>query len=98
MLRFEFYSFHVAPASSEMNRPPFSFSTSAYTRVGSAEDTATPILPSMPDGSPRARVMSVHASPPSVDFHRLEPGPPLDICHSFRYASHSAAYITFGFF
>ena len=41
-------------------------------------------------------MISVHVSPPSVDLNRPLPGPPLDICHSLRYASHSAAYMTFG--
>src|SRR5258705_4131948 len=52
--------------------------------------------PMTPDGSPVARVISVHVSPPSVDLKRPEPGPPLDIVYSFRKASHSAAYITLG--
>ena len=87
----------MAPASLERNKPPFSFSTSAYTRFGSAPLTATPIRPIIPDGSPGLRVISVHVSPPSVDLKSPEPGPPLDIVYSFRNASHSAAYITFGF-
>src|SRR5690348_13925017 len=98
MLRFSLTLVHVAPASSERNRPPFSFSISAYTRSGFAGDTATPIFPTMPVGRPLARVMSVQVSPPSVDLNSPLPGPPLDICHSLRYASHIVAYITFGSF
>src|SRR6266581_2954034 len=97
MLRLPFASAHVAPASSERNKPPFSFSTMAYTRFGSAPETATPILPSSPAGNPEFRVSSVQFSPPSVDLKRPLPGPPLDIWYSLRYASQSAAYITFGF-
>src|SRR3954463_5560519 len=96
MARFEFTSVHVAPASSERNRPPFSFSTSAYTRFGFASLTLTPMRPMVPDGSPEFLVISVHVSPPSVDLKRPEPEPPLDIVYSLRYASHSAAYMTFG--
>src|SRR5437870_673214 len=70
---------------------------SAYTRFGSAPDTATPIFPSSPAGRPGARVISFHVSPPSVDLYKPLPGPPLDIVYSVRNASHSAAYITFGF-
>src|SRR6266705_4163720 len=55
------------------------------------------ILPTSPCGSPGLRVISRHVSPPSVDLYRPLPGPPLDIWYSTRYASHSAANITFGF-
>src|SRR3954470_473753 len=65
-------------------------------RLESAPDTATPILPTRPDGSPGLRVISVQCSPPSVDLNRPLPGPPLDIWYSTRYASHSAARSTFG--
>src|SRR5438105_9614853 len=97
MLRPALTSVHVAPASSERNRPPFSFSTNAYTRLGSAPLTATPMRPINPDGNPGLRVISVHVSPPSVDLKSPDPGPPLDIVYSLRNASHSAAYITSGF-
>src|SRR5688572_33302111 len=90
-------SIHVAPASSELKSPPFSFSTSAYTRLGSAPETSTPMRPTTPAGIPGRRVISVHDSPPSVDLYKPLPGPPLSILYSFRYASHSAAYSTFGF-
>jgi hypothetical protein len=49
----------VAPASSDTNTPPFSFSTIAYTRPESAPETATPILPMIPSGIPGLRVISV---------------------------------------
>src|SRR4051812_31210367 len=97
MLRLLLASVHVAPASSDLNSPPFSFSTSAYTRFGSAPETATPIRPTTPLGSPWLRVISCHVSPPSVDLNSPEPGPPDDIWYSTRYASQSAAYRTFGF-
>src|SRR5215813_5907952 len=54
------------------------------------------ILPTTPCGSPGLRVISRHVSPPSVDLKRPLPGPPLDIWYSIRYASQSAANITFG--
>src|SRR4051812_16428050 len=97
MERLELTSVHVAPALSELNNPPSRFSTSAYTRFGSAGDTATPILPFMPLGRPVLRVISVHVSPPSVDLKRPEPGPPEDIVHSVRYASQRDAYMMSGF-
>src|SRR6266576_877023 len=96
MARRSLTSAHVAPASSLRYRPPFSFSTSAYTRFGFAPDTATPILPTIPRGRPGLRVISVHVSPPSVLLNRPLPGPPDDIWYSVRYASHSAAYMTLG--
>jgi hypothetical protein len=46
-------------------------------RLESAE-TATPILPSMPEGRPGLRVMSFQVSPPSVDLKSLLAGPPLE--------------------
>ena len=49
-----------------------------------------------PAGRPGLRVISVQVSPPSVLLNKPLPGPPLDIWYSLRYASHSAAYITFG--
>src|SRR5215510_11490182 len=98
MLRLLLLSAHVAPASLDANNPPFSFSTSAYTRLESAPDTETPILPMVPAGKPGLRVISVHVSPPSVDLNNPLPGPPLDIWYSTRYASQSAANITLGFF
>src|SRR4051812_47194218 len=69
---------------------------SAHTRRGFAGDTVTPMRPTTPPGMPVVRVSSVHVSPPSTDLNSPLPGPPLDIPHSTRYASHSAAYITFG--
>src|SRR3982751_1337746 len=96
MFRPSFTSVHVAPASSELNRPPFCDSTSAYTRFESAPETATPILPTTPDGRPGLRVISVHVSPASVDLYNPLPGPPLDIWYSTRYASHNAANMTVG--
>src|SRR5205814_6209433 len=61
-------------------------------------EIVTPIRPMTPFGSPGLRVSSVHVSPPSVDLKRPLPGPPLDICHDTRYASHIAAYRMFGLF
>ncbi len=72
-------SVQVAPASSLLNRPPLSFSISAYTRFELADVTATPMRPTRPLGSPGLRVISVHVSPPSVLLNRPLPGPPLDI-------------------
>src|SRR5437773_8491557 len=67
-------------------------------RLPSAPDTVTPMRPMTPAGRPGLRVISVQVSPPSVDLNSPLPGPPLDICHDTRYASQSAAYITFGLF
>ena len=91
MSRLSFTSAHVAPASSERKSPPFSFSTSAYTRLELAPLTATPMRPTSPAGIPVLRVISLHVSPPSVLLNRPLPGPPLDIWYSLRYASHSDA-------
>jgi hypothetical protein len=60
-------------------------------RFESPPDTSMPMRPTTPDGRPGLRVSSVQVSPPSVDLYRPLPGPPLDICHETRYASHSAA-------
>src|SRR5205809_6006132 len=97
MERLEFTSVQVPPASSLLNSPPFSFSTSAYTRFGFAALVASPMRPIMPFGSPGACVISVQFWPPSVDLNNPEPGPPLDIVYSLRNASHNAAYMTLGF-
>src|SRR5687767_14676643 len=97
MFRPPLTSVHVAPASLELNSPPLSCSTSAYTRFGSAPDTDTPIRPITPRGRLAFRVSSCQVSPPSVDLNSPLPGPPLDIWYSTRYASHIAAYSTFGF-
>src|SRR5262245_64890426 len=97
MLRLLLTRDQVAPASVELNRPPFSFSIRAYTRFGSAPDTEMPMRPMAPRGIPGLCVISVQFSPPSVDLNSPLPGPPLDIVYSLRYASHIAAYITFGF-
>src|SRR5207237_7498275 len=67
---------HVAPPSFERTRPPESASTSAHTRSWLTGETARPILPMIPCGSPRLRVISFHVSPPSVDFQIPLPGPP----------------------
>ena len=57
----------LAPASSERKTPPESCSTIAHTRLGLAGETASPILPITPDGSPRAVPVSlVQVAPPSV--------------------------------
>src|SRR6185437_552393 len=97
-LRSSLVRFHVAPASSERYTPPFDASTIAYTRLGSAGDTDTPIRPITPVGNPALRVISVQWSPPSVVLKSPLPGPPLDICHDVLYACHSAAYRTSGWF
>src|SRR3954469_1799941 len=52
----------------------------------------------MPAGKPGLRVISVQCSPPSVDLYRPDPGPPDDISHSLRCASHIAAYMMSGLF
>src|SRR5436853_3322703 len=65
-------------------------------RLLSAPETLRPTLPQMPGGRPWFLVISVQCSPPSVDLNRPLPGPPLDMPHSLRYASQSAAYITSG--
>src|SRR5213076_149771 len=67
-------------------------------RFESPPETLTPIRPTIPEGKPLFRVISVQVSPPSVDLKRPLPTPPLDICHDTRYASHIAAYRMFGLF
>ena len=42
------------------------------------------------------REMSVHVSPPSVDFHSPESGPPLVMLHGVRRACHTAANMVRG--
>src|SRR5688572_25560576 len=97
MLRLPLTSVHVLPPLSELYKPPFSFSISAYTRFGSAPETSTPMRPTTPAGRPGRRVISVQVSPPSVDLNSPLPGPPLDIVYSLRKASQSAAYRMLGF-
>jgi hypothetical protein len=82
---------HVAPPFSERKTPPSSASTMAHTRSGLAADAVTPILPTMPRGSPALRVMSVHVSPPSVDLKRPLDGPPLSKAQGRRTTCQSAA-------
>ena len=91
-------SFHVAPASSDTEEPAVLVLDQRVdaVRVG-AGDGRRRSCRSTPAGRPGLRVISVHVSPPSVDLNRPLPGPPLDIWYSTRYASHSAANITFGF-
>ncbi len=69
----------------------------AHTRSGSAGDTAIPILPIVPLGSPSLRVISVQLSPPSVDLNMPLPGPPLSSAYGMRRTCHRAAYSTRGF-
>src|SRR5512146_3504999 len=59
-------------------------------------DTATPMRPITPPGSPLLRVRSVHVSPPSVDLNRPLQRPPLVNPHGVRCACHKAAYRTRG--
>ncbi len=62
-------------------------STSAQTRPDLAGETASPILPKMPSwGRPLLRVMSVHVSPPSIDFQMPLSGPPLESSQKLRWA------------
>src|SRR5437899_6040353 len=87
---------HVAPPSSERYTPPASASISAHTRAGFAGETASPMLPSTPGGSPGLCVSSVQCSPPSVDLKIPPPGPPDTSCHGLRCACQKAAYRTSG--
>src|SRR5215216_1119510 len=52
--------------------------------------------PRTPRGSPGLREISVHVSPPSVDFHSDESGPPLAMPHGERRACQIAAKSTRG--
>ena len=57
----------------------------AHTRLGFAGDTVTPIRPQTPLGRP-SPVSFVQLSPPSTDFQRLLPGPPLSRLQGVRSA------------
>src|SRR5436190_20017478 len=54
-----------------------------------------PMSPQMPAGRPGLRVISVQLSPPSVDFHIPEFGPPEFSSHGLRYTCQNPAYSTF---
>ncbi len=70
---------------------------SAQTRCGAAGDSATPIFPITPSwGNPSLRVISSHVSPKSTLLNNPLPGPPDDMPHVLRHASHNVAYITAG--
>src|ERR1035437_11178282 len=66
----------------------------AQTRFGFTGETATPMLPSVPVGSPGLRLMFVQFSPASVDLNNPLPAPPDTSFHGVRYACHTAAYKT----
>src|SRR5207237_1270849 len=72
-------------------------STLAYTRREFAGETATPILPNAVLGSPGFALMSVHVSPPSLDFHSPLFPPPAVIPHGKRWMRHIAANRMRGF-
>jgi hypothetical protein len=93
----EFTYFHVAPPSSERYTPPESASISAHTRADLAGETAMPMLPHNPAGSPGFLVSSVQCSPASVDLNSPLPAPPDASVHGRRTACHSPAYSTSGF-
>ena len=61
--------------------PPGSASIMAKTRSGLARETSIDVFP-MTSGSPA--LISDHVSPPSVDFQKPLPGPPLTTCHGRR--------------
>src|SRR5713226_4398099 len=92
--------FHVAPASSDRNSPPFfSFaSTITYTRCPWFPGaTATPSRPQSPSGSP-CPVICVQVIPSSDDLYSPLPGPyAVPFCPGFRMPCHSVAYTTRGF-
>ena len=60
----------------------------------SAGETAMPILPMSPLGSPV--VARRHVRPPSVDLWIPDPGPPASSAHTLRRLSYVAAYMTSG--
>src|SRR5262245_23018301 len=68
----------------------------AHTRLGFAGETVTPMRPQTPLGSP-SPVSFVQLSPPSTDFQRLPPGPPLSRLHGVRNACQKPAKSTRGF-
>src|ERR1041385_1413604 len=65
------------PPLSDRKTPPSDASTRAQARSGLAGETAMPIRPSTPFGSPGACEMSDQVSPPSVDLKMPLPVPPL---------------------
>src|SRR5688572_33044952 len=89
--RESFSRIHDGPPLSERKTPHSSASTMAHTRTGLAAETVTPILPTIPRGSPALRVMSVHVSPPSVDLKSPLVGPPLSKAQGRRTTCQSEA-------
>src|SRR5437899_3018526 len=69
----------------------------AQTRPGFAGDTAIPMLPHNPVGSPAFLVTSVQCSPASVDLKSPPPAPPETSAQGRRTACHRPAYSTSGF-
>src|SRR5436309_15381992 len=96
MLRSSDRRSHVLPPASERNTAPSSASTMANTRSGWAPEAHTPILPSTPLGRFLLREISVQVSPPSGDFNKPLPGPPLVRPHGARLASQNDGYRTRG--
>src|ERR1041385_1719869 len=66
----------------------------AHTRFESATETATPIFPMIPLGSPGRCVISVQVSPPSVDLYKPLAGPPLESVQGGRQTSQRMAKST----
>ena len=56
----------------------------AQTRSEFNGETVTPMIPTMPSGKPLFFVISFHVSPPSVDFQRPDPSPPLSRLYGVR--------------
>src|SRR5207248_11121765 len=86
----------VDPRSSERYTAPESGSISAHTRAGLAGETAIPMFPHRPVGSPGFLVSSVQCSPASVDLNSPLPAPPDTSVQGRRTACHRPAYSTFG--
>src|SRR5690349_13034973 len=69
----------------------------AHTRAGFAGDTAIPMLPQIPAGSPGFFVNSVQCSPASVDLKSPLPAPPETSDQGRHTACHDPAYSTSGY-
>src|SRR5215470_2910088 len=80
----------LSPPSSERNSPPSFDSIRAYTRLGSAPETDTPMRPMIPEGKPWPS-RRVHVAPPSIDLYNPLLAPPLLRLHGLRYTSHKDA-------
>src|SRR5258708_21110882 len=84
--------YDVEPLSSERYTPPESASINAHTRAGFAGDTAIPMFPHSPVGSPGFFVNSVQCAPASLDLKSPPPAPPDTMLQRRRPTSRNPPY------